>query len=225
MLWAEAASETMGRSSAMTTVSDPIVSGRFGERVYTQIRRFVIVQVRRKDHYVKAWFVLKRPIPALKNSKASSPITTYSGRGTLKPGCNAAEHALVYSQGTEPSYFPGEREKGLTKDPIEIIPSNPKETINTASRLRFGRAYPVEWNVKVKEIGMVAPSHMGRLIQYYREEDVYDSDDHSIDGQDDGGNRRITTFSHSNKALKSLDEVSKTTGRDSMYALLSSSTI
>lgn len=64
MLWAEAASETASRSqirfpSNATNNSDitvgPFVRGRFGQRVFSQIRRFVIVETQRRRHFVKAW--------------------------------------------------------------------------------------------------------------------------------------------------------------------------
>lgn len=170
MLWAEAKSATAARSlvkypsnatvNTDITVGGPffrrpdrsIVPGRFGEEVYSQIRRFVIVQVRKKKHFVKA-----------------CPITTYSKRGTLKRNCYPPEHAVAYFYGTQPGYLPGE--DGMTKEPIEIYPSTSAEIMEPASRIRFGRTYPVEWNVKVKDIGRVMDSHMTRLIQYWRDEE------------------------------------------------------
>jgi hypothetical protein len=62
MLWAEAASEAALRQKTEREATvrsfvrnDPLTPGRFGELVYSQIRRFVVVQVRRKDQFVKAW--------------------------------------------------------------------------------------------------------------------------------------------------------------------------
>lgn len=71
----------------------------------------------------------------------------------------------------------------MTKDPIEIFPSSPNEVMEGASRIRFGRTYPVEWNVKVKDIGQVMPSHKTRLTQYWQDEDSY----HDTGGSDDEG--------------------------------------
>ena len=62
----------------------------------------------------------------------------------------------------------------MTKDPIEIIPVDATVTMNAASRLRFGKTYPVEWNVKVKEIGQVHPIHLRKLLRYWNEENPRD---------------------------------------------------
>lgn len=53
MLWAEAASETMVRRAGGTD-NTAITVGRFGQNVFSQIRRFVIVQVNREAHFVYA---------------------------------------------------------------------------------------------------------------------------------------------------------------------------
>jgi hypothetical protein len=65
MLWTETAGETHRRrartgteNSMMTTQrysNDTISQGRFGQDVYSQIRRFVIVRVNRRQHFVLAW--------------------------------------------------------------------------------------------------------------------------------------------------------------------------
>jgi hypothetical protein len=54
MLWAETASPTMARNGTENTA---VTVGRFGENVYSQIRRFVILKVNRKSHFVYAWSV------------------------------------------------------------------------------------------------------------------------------------------------------------------------
>lgn len=53
MLWAEAASETMARRNGGTE-NTAITIGRFGQGVFSQIRRFVVVQVNREAHFVYA---------------------------------------------------------------------------------------------------------------------------------------------------------------------------
>jgi hypothetical protein len=57
MLWAETASFAMARNGTENTV---ITIGRYGERVYSQIRCFVIVKVNRKNDFVYAWLVVAR---------------------------------------------------------------------------------------------------------------------------------------------------------------------
>lgn len=59
----------------------------------------------------------------------------------------------------------------MHKEPIEVIPIDWNERLTPASRVRFGKAYAIEWNVKVKEIGMVADRDMAKLLQYYEDED------------------------------------------------------
>jgi hypothetical protein len=56
MLWAETASNTM-QQARHGTENTAITIGRFGEVVYSQIRRFVIVKVNRDRHFVHAWSV------------------------------------------------------------------------------------------------------------------------------------------------------------------------
>lgn len=60
VLWAEAASETAARQAlgdgTVQRFQGPGYSqGRFGETVYSNIRRFVIMRVKRHDHFVYAW--------------------------------------------------------------------------------------------------------------------------------------------------------------------------
>jgi hypothetical protein len=98
-------------------------------------------------------------------------ITTYDNRGTLKPGCNPSAHTIVYLKGTRPRYLPNEWENGMRKDPIAIQPTDPAEQMLPASRLRLGRVYSIECNVKVRDIGMVlAGDDRTKLLTYHREE-------------------------------------------------------
>ncbi|CAE6996772.1 hypothetical protein P3342_000443 [Pyrenophora teres f. teres] len=149
MLYSQAASQTARPDpgdGAFTVV-------RFGESVHTNIRRFVVVEVKRGFVY-------------------ACGIATYSHRGTLKPGCNPVEHAIVYFRGTDPRccYLPGEVEGGMTKDPIEVEPADPAMVLKPDSRIRFGKIYPIEMNVKVKDIGRVSSSHLSLLRQYREDE-------------------------------------------------------
>lgn len=101
-----------------------------------------------------------------------SGIGTYSGRGTLKDGCHPAEHTIVYFTGADPAscYIPGEYEAGMTKEPIEVEPVDASLKITKESRIRFGKVYPIEMNVKVKDIGRVRQDHLSALLSYWTEE-------------------------------------------------------
>ena len=164
MLWAEPASETFGQYNSRQTehthvqYNDPVTVGRFGQAVFSQIRRFVIMRVKKKEHFVYAWYVAA-PSPSM-HLLIGSQITTYRGRATLKPGCNPNEHTIIHFEGTEPQYIDGEEGNSMDKDPIRVQPTNRNETMDPASRLRFGKTYPVEWNVKVKDIGKVHAEDM-----------------------------------------------------------------
>ncbi|KAH9861395.1 hypothetical protein J1614_011141 [Plenodomus biglobosus] len=149
MLYIENAAETSSQNAneaAYTVV-------RFGGVAYSTIRRFVVVAVKRG--FVQA-----------------CGIGTYSGRGTLKYGCVPSEHAIVYCTGVQPAscYIPGEWESGMKKDPIEVIPADANTALRPESRIRFGKTYPIEMNVKVKDIGQVHPEHRSKLLQYWIDE-------------------------------------------------------
>jgi hypothetical protein len=67
-------------------------------------------------------------------------------------------------------WIPGEREKGMTKEPIMIEPTDTLETMQPFSRLRCGKIHSIEWNVKVRDIGMVTSRDIAKLLRYYKEE-------------------------------------------------------
>jgi hypothetical protein len=98
-----------------------------------------------------------------------SAITSYGNRGVLKPGCNPAEHTIVYLRGTQPQYMDGEHARGMTKHPIAIDPATATETISATSRLRLGKTFTIECNVKVRDIGSVVPEHLTTLLRYHRD--------------------------------------------------------
>ncbi|KAF3053008.1 hypothetical protein E8E11_010719 [Didymella keratinophila] len=148
MLYTEPASGAYrhGNDDAFTTL-------RFGDHVYTQIRRFVVVSVR-------------------KNFVHACAISTYKGCGTLKNGCDPREHAVVYNTGINPEscYLDGEKDKGLYKEPIQVRPADQSSDLQPTSRIRFGKIYSIEWNVKVKDIGRVVAEDLSALKANYHEE-------------------------------------------------------
>jgi len=101
-----------------------------------------------------------------------SGLGTFSGRGTLKVGCNPVEHTIVYFSGTDPAscYIPGEYESGMTKEPIEVVPAEQNLSIRRESRIRFGKVYPIEMNVKVKDIGRVRDDQISALLSFWQQE-------------------------------------------------------
>lgn len=58
----------------------------------------------------------------------------------------------------------------MTKAPIAIAPGEPGEFMSATSRLRFGKTYTIECNVKVRDMGMVVQEHKTMLRRYYDDE-------------------------------------------------------
>jgi hypothetical protein len=128
-----------------------------GEKVWSQITRFVVVQDGRGLCY-------------------ACPILTYGGRGTTKPGCCPEEHAIAYMRGSRPTLLEGEQ--GITKSPIEITPANEDtKVLDPASRIRFGRGQAIQHNVRAKEIGEVVDDHKNMLVTHWKQEICAGSED------------------------------------------------
>lgn len=122
--------------------------------VHTQIRRFVVV--RRKKEFCYA-----------------CPIFTYGGKGTTKRGVRPEEHGIIYSDGQQAHTLAGET--GITKKPIRVKMTKGVENLHRASRVYYGIHHPIQHNVKVKDIGQVAQSHMPSLIGNWKAEDGKES--------------------------------------------------
>jgi hypothetical protein len=102
-----------------------------------------------------------------------SSISTYAGRGTLKPGSISSEHSIAFLEGTKPVPLNGEY---LDKSPIAIRPAGPDVIMLSTSRIRFGKTFTIDQTVKAKDIGMVIPEQLLELVQYWRDEsDMYPS--------------------------------------------------
>ncbi|KAH7378755.1 kinase-like domain-containing protein [Pyrenochaeta sp. MPI-SDFR-AT-0127] len=124
---------------------------RYHGPAYTTVRRYVAVK--------------KGP-----NTIDVCPISTYSNRGTLAPNCISSEHAIIHLQGTEPMYLPGERERGLTKEPIVIERSDSNVSLRPESRICFSRTRRMGFDIKAKDIGIVVLEHRSMLQHHWQEE-------------------------------------------------------
>jgi hypothetical protein len=126
-----------------------IMGAKDGKRVLSQIRRLVVIQER--DGYCIA-----------------IPIDTYNGMGLLKDDLSDAErgaHAVVYGSDTKPIVL--EKERAMTvKEPIAITLSGAEQKLDEFSRLNFGKALTVQWDVKVMNIGKVAAKSMPAFTRY-----------------------------------------------------------
>jgi hypothetical protein len=142
-------SETAGATA--TSYNSSISEARFsGHFVHTQSRRFVVVRQRREFCY-------------------ACPIFTYSNRATTERGVRPEEHGIVYSDGQGPRFLPGE--KGIRKPSIAIAMAQDEPDLHIASRIYYGIHHPIQYNVKVKDIGQVLPHHLPTLIGNWKSED------------------------------------------------------
>ncbi|EDU41668.1 conserved hypothetical protein [Pyrenophora tritici-repentis Pt-1C-BFP] len=123
--------------------------------VYTNTRRFIVVRKKREFCY-------------------ACPIFTYSGRATTKSGVVPGEHSIVYSRGTDPTLLNGEY--GITKPPIVVDMTAGENYLQFASRIYFGIHHPIQYNVKVKDVGQVPEEAIPLLIGNWREENRADQD-------------------------------------------------
>ncbi|CAN9433514.1 unnamed protein product [Alternaria alternata] len=122
---------------------------QYGQWAYSQVRRFIIVK--RKQEFCFA-----------------VPVFTYGNQGTTKPGVRPEEHAIAYSYGGVPKSVPGEQV--LQKTAIPIIMNAGERPLADASRIYFGIHHPIQFNVKVKDLGYVHPQWLATFLGYWKME-------------------------------------------------------
>ncbi|KAF7179470.1 hypothetical protein CNMCM7691_008403 [Aspergillus felis] len=136
-----------GRGQQGTVISDFISQGKSTQGQFTRGRVVRMVVVRAASEC--AWCL---------------PITTYSGQGVTEPGIDPAKHAIVYMRGSTPTRRANEPQ--MIKEPLEVEPARPDEKLDLMSRLNFGKVYTVEYNAKVRPIGMISWSSMAKFRVY-----------------------------------------------------------
>lgn len=157
VMWNETASETANVTVPPVDYTTSSVINRVRYRdnfVYTNVRRFVVVKAKTEFCF-------------------ACPIFTYSNRGTTKRGVRPEEHAIVFTSGYEPQLVQGET--GITKPSISVVQEEGSPPLNIASRIYFGIHHPVQYNVRVKDIGHVPQEQVSTLVGIWREEDDKDS--------------------------------------------------
>jgi len=121
-------------------------------QIFSHIRRFVVVKARRGY----CWAI---------------PINSYGNRGLLDKRFSGAEqraHTIVYGSGDRPRTI--KNEPKFTKAPIAVTLTAGEELFLT-SRLHFDKPQSIDWNIRVKDIGMVeGEPHARHLITYFRYE-------------------------------------------------------
>ncbi|KAJ9645793.1 hypothetical protein H2199_002833 [Coniosporium tulheliwenetii] len=126
-----------------------ITEVKHGERAYTNIRRFVVVHPRKGFCY-------------------ACPISTYGNRATTKQGADQRAHGVIYTGRDPPRLKYGEA--GIEKDPVRLIPSDRRIFLSPESRINYALCYPIQNNVKVKDLGRIAPEHLQKVAGYWRME-------------------------------------------------------
>jgi hypothetical protein len=121
----------------------------YNERVYTKIRRFVVI--RERIH-----------------SCLCLPLYTYGGQGTTKSDVRSQDHALVYSSDQQAPPSPSGDEV-LEKEPFAIVVEDPTEQIDAMTRMNFSQVYTIQHNVKVAKVGRIAKDQLDRLNSYFVE--------------------------------------------------------
>lgn len=149
VMWNETAGTTLKTPVDYETSRSLTEVKHKGNIVYTNLRRFIVV--RRKREFCFA-----------------CPIFTYSGHGTTKPGVRASEHAVVHSWNEPARVLQGET--GITKPPVIVVMAQGERSLHIASRIYFGIHHPIQYNVKVKEIGYVPPEQVHTLIGSWQAE-------------------------------------------------------
>ncbi|KAL3471927.1 hypothetical protein BJX99DRAFT_236430 [Aspergillus californicus] len=147
ILWHE--NDGRGINHGTQVTQGPQYIGRFGEPIYSSIRRMVVIKT--KEHC--SWCF---------------SISTYGRKGVAKRGVVASQHAIVYKEGKMP--YARHDEPQMTKEPLEIWPNSHDEPLDGMSRLNYGKIYTVEHNVKVLPIGKVSPDSMTKFRDYARYE-------------------------------------------------------
>jgi hypothetical protein len=133
-LWAEPKGDGGNDSGSISSGTESIRKGKSGESYHAKVRRFVIIAVH-DGHCI------------------CLPIMTYGGQGVKKRGVHAEHHAIIYTEKAVAAR--GEKDRGLMKKPIKVIPSSPRHKLDNFSRLNYAKTYTVEYNVKVWFIGKV----------------------------------------------------------------------
>ena len=153
VVWHEPHGDTASNVSRYTYTSaqKPVTVGLHGQKIYSTIRRMVVVR------YGRGYSVCIQ-------------INTYAGRGLLKfknSPDDVKAHSIIYMTGTTANYLP--TEPITQKRPIAVDRTQQGVKLDPASRLCYSRPHTVEHNVKSMEIGVVPQECLSDLLRYYKE--------------------------------------------------------
>jgi hypothetical protein len=152
VLWSERAAA----ASNVTRWEPGIVLNHLGERVFSKVRRFVVI--REGSNYCHAL-----------------PINTYGGRGVSRPGVVKSEHVIIHSSPSAPrpqqAELPGQGEAGMQPVPIRVDLDVSSTALNPMSRVNLGGVTMVQHNIRVQSFGKVCEASIRDLQRQF--EDVW----------------------------------------------------
>ncbi len=137
-----------------------------GEVAHHKPRRFVVVKEMSNQHFCYCWSVCLRCFRYLLANFSFSPITTYGGRATMKPGVDQTAHTIVYTDKTAPAKLEGEER--MTKEPIRIVLASPDEKLDPLSRIDLSKYQVIQHNWRIRKIGDVHPKSLPKLLNYWK---------------------------------------------------------
>jgi hypothetical protein len=92
-----------------------------------------------------------------------------------------SEHAIAYSYNLQPELLPGENQ--LSKRPICVVMNPGEKYLSKTSRVYFGIHHPIQYNVKVKDLGYVHRDSMMDLFGYWNMENGGTQQTNSVTNQ------------------------------------------
>lgn len=140
--------------------------GRYGERVFSKVRRFVVI--RAGDNYCSCL-----------------PIVSHNDQGVSKPGVRKSDFSIIYTGKAAPDPIEAEKPKpgeaGMRRHSIRVVADDPTDKLSQMSRLDYGQVSTVHHHVKVKNFGIVHPHSMRHLEKQF--DDVWNKQSSSTQSQ------------------------------------------
>ncbi|KMP05463.1 hypothetical protein CIHG_09904 [Coccidioides immitis H538.4] len=141
VFWHETASSTSDTASSQSTIPS-----KYGERAHCSARRMIVVKQGKGFCLCVA-------------------ITTYRHRGLQKPGIEIGAHAVIHMKDTDPEKM-NIKYYDLAKQPLAVEPASMTEKLLPSSVVHVGKIHTVEFNQKVKEVGVLTGESRKRLREY-----------------------------------------------------------
>jgi hypothetical protein len=151
ILWSENAGEPTNGTVA-TAWHPGIVLNQLGERVFSKVRRFVVIREGAKWCH-------------------ALPISTYGGKGVAKSGVVKSEHVIIHTTRNPPGLGQGEspkrNESGMRPVPIRAEPDVQGAALDPMSRLNLGGVTLIQHNNKVEHFGRIAQASVHELLTQF----------------------------------------------------------